>query len=178
MTSECPKCSRTIPDDSVYCSYCGRGLQPSARSTQVSVGGALMIVAATGSLLFFVLSLQALANIYDWYPLLVAQRWFIYDQVHAVLSFSGLLFGFSGAILSLTRKSYNWTMASTALCTLSGGATWILSMIIPHSDALQSFLYYFLPLFVTAFVGTVLISFRKAEFNNKPKRASQATEEE
>ncbi|MDH5449312.1 MAG: hypothetical protein OEX77_00225 [Candidatus Bathyarchaeota archaeon] len=137
-----------------------------------------MIVAATGSLLFFVLSLQALANIYDWYPLLVAQRWFIYDQVHAVLSFSGLLFGFSGAILSLTRKSYNWTMASTALCTLSGGATWILSMIIPHSDALQSFLYYFLPLFVTAFVGTVLISFRKAEFNNKPKRASQATEEE
>lgn len=178
MTSECPKCSRTIPNDSVYCPYCGCGIKPSARSIQVSVGGALIIVAATGSLIFFILSLQALANIYSWYPLLVAQHWFLYDQMHAVLSFSGLLFGFSGAILSLTRKSYNWTMASTALCTLSGGATWILSMIIPHSDALQSFLYYFLPLFATAFIGTVLILFRKAEFDNRSKMALQTTKEE
>lgn len=166
MVSECPKCGKTIPDDSVYCAYCGYGVKPSARSTQVSTGGTLMTVAAVASLIFFVLSIQALLNIYNWYPPLVAQGWFVYDQILTVFSFTGLVFGLSAAILSLTRKSYKWTMASSMLCTLSGGGAWIISMIIPHSNPVQSLLYYFLPLFTTSFIGTALIFFRKAEFNS------------
>lgn len=173
MVSECPKCGRTIPDDSVYCPYCGYGIKPSARSTQVSAGGALMIAAAVVSLIFFVLSFQALLNIYNWYPPLVAQGWFVYDQMLTVFSFTGLVFGLSAAILSLTRKSYKWTMASAVLCTLSGGSAWIISMIIPHSNAVQSLLYYFLPFAATSFIGTVLIFFRKAEFNNRPKNGQR-----
>jgi len=139
----------------------------------VSAGGALMIAAAVVSLIFFVLSFQALLNIYNWYPPLVAQGWFVYDQMLTVFSFTGLVFGLSAAILSLTRKSYKWTMASAALCTLSGGGAWIISIIIPHSNAVQSLLYYFLPFVATSFIGTVLIFFRKAEFNNRSKNGER-----
>lgn len=167
MISECAKCGKTIPDGSVYCPYCGYGIKPSARSTQVSTGGTLMIVAAVAYLVFFVLSFRALLNIYNWYPPLVAQSWFVYDQMFTIFSFIGLVFGLLAAILSLTRKSYKLTVASAVLCTLSGGGIWIVSLVIPHSDVVQSLLLYFFPLFATSFVGTVLIFFRKAEFNIK-----------
>lgn len=174
MVSRCTKCGRTIPEDSVYCPYCGYGMKPSASSTQVSVGGTLMIVAAITSLIFFVLSFRALLNIYTWYPPLVAQSWFVYNQMFTVFSFTGLLFGLSAAILSLTRKSHRWALVSALLCMLSGGGVWIISMIIPHSDVVLSLLLYFLPLFATSFIGTVLIFFRKAEFNSRPKNGERS----
>jgi len=164
MVAECPKCSRTIPVDSVYCPYCGHGIKPSARSTQVSVGGALMIAATMANFIFLVYALQALINIHSWYPALVAQFWFSYNQVFTVFFLTGVLSGLSATILSLTRKKYTWTMASSLLCTLSGGGAWTLSMIIPHSNMLQSLLYYFLPLLAAPSIGVVLIFSRKAEF--------------
>jgi RNA polymerase subunit RPABC4/transcription elongation factor Spt4 len=165
MVVECPKCGRTIPDDSVYCPYCGYGIKASARSAQVWAGGTLMIVGAVASLILFILSFYALSNIYNWYPPLVAQSWLVYDQLLTVFSFTGCLSGLPAATLSFTRKSYKWTMASSVLCTLSGSGAWIVSMIIPHSNPLQYLLYYFLPLFITPLTGTVLIFSRKAEFN-------------
>jgi hypothetical protein len=129
-----------------------------------------MIVAAVANLIFLVFSLRALANIYSWYPPLVAQVWFVYDQILTVFSFTGVLFGLSAALLSLTRKSYKWTIAFAVLCTFSGGGGWIMSMIIPHSNVVQSLLYYFLPLLTTPFIGTVLIFFRKSEFNSRSKK--------
>jgi hypothetical protein len=173
MVFECTKCGKTIPADSVYCPYCGHGMKPSARSTQVSVGGTLMIAAAGASLVFFVLSVRALLNIYQWYPALVAQSWFAYDQMFTFLSFTGLMSGLSAAILSLTRKNYNWTIASALLCTFSGGGVWIISLIIPHSNLLQSVLFYFLPLLAPSFVGTALIFFRKVEFKIMPKNVER-----
>lgn len=163
---ECPKCGRTIPDDSVYCLHCGRGIKKSARSSQVSAGGTLIIIAAVASSIIFILSFQAVLNIYTWYPPLVAQSFFIYDQMLTAFSFTGMLCGIPAAILSLTRKSYLLTMVFAVLCTFSGGCTWVISLIIPHSNLLLSLLYYFLPLFVTPFIGTMLILFRKAEFNS------------
>jgi hypothetical protein len=164
MVAECPKCSKTIPVDSVYCPYCGHGIKPPARSTQVSVGGALMIAATMANFIFLVYALQALINIHSWYPALVAQFWFSYNQIFTVFFLTGVLFGLSAIILSLTRKRYRWTMASSLLCTLSGGGAWIISMIIPHSNMLQSLLYYFFPLLAAPSIGVVLIFFRKAEF--------------
>lgn len=165
MVTNCPKCGKVIPDDSVYCAYCGYGIKPQARSAQVSVGGALFIAAAVTSLVLFVFSLYALLNIYNWYPVLVAQIWFIYDQMLTAFSFVGFLFGIFAAALSLTRKSYKLTIVFAVACTFSGGGSWVISMIIPNADLTQSLFYYFLPLFVTAFIGTLLISFKKAEFN-------------
>ncbi len=174
MVSECTKCGKTIPDDSVYCPYCGCGMKPSAKSTQVSVGGALMIIAAVTSLIFFVLSFRALLNVYTWYPPLVAQSWFVYNQVITVFSFTGLLFGLSAATFSLTRKSYRWTLVCALFCVLSGGGVWTVSMIIPHSDVVLSFLLFFLPLFATSSIGTVLIFFRKAEFSSRSRNGERS----
>ncbi len=121
-------------------------MKPSARSTQVSVGGALMIVATVANLIFFVFAFQAIINIHRWYPPLVAQIWFAYDQFLVMFFFTGLLFGLCTAVLSLSRKSYRWTLASAMLCMLSGGGAWIISMIVPHSSIVQSLVYYFFPL--------------------------------
>jgi len=161
---KCPRCSREVPDESVYCLYCGAGIQPSARTTRVSAAGALLIVASVASLIFLIQSLRALAQIYSWYPRSVAEDWILYDQMLAVFSLTGFTFGFSSALLSLYRKNYKWTMTSALLCTLSGLGAWLLSLIIPYSYAWYSFLFYFLPVFLTALIGTLLIYPRKAEF--------------
>jgi len=170
MVSVCPGCRRAIPGDSVYCPYCGRGIKPSAWSTHVSVAGALLIVATAASLIFLILSIQALLNIYSWYPPLVAQTWIVYDQMLTIFTFTGSLFGVFAAIFSLTRRSYRWAMTFAVLCTISGGNAWIISLILPHSNVVQSFLYYFLPLLAPSMIGTILIFFRKAEFNDNSKK--------
>jgi len=164
MVVKCPKCGRTAPDDSVYCPYCAYGLKPSAITVRVSAGGILALVAAVASLIFLTLSIRALLDIYSWYPQLVAQSWFIYDQMLTIFAFIGLLTALPAVVLSLRRKSYRWTIILMALCTISGGGAWITSMIIPDSKLLNSVLYYFLPVFLTPLVGTVLIYPRKAEF--------------
>jgi len=164
MVFKCPKCARTVPEDSVYCPYCGYGIKPSAKTTQVLAGGTLMIIAAVVSLIFFVLSIRALTQIYTWYPPEVAQGWIVYDQMLTIFSLTGFLFGFSAGILASIRINYRWTMASAMLCTLSGAGAWIISMIIPFANMWYSLFYYFLPMFTLPLVGTILIFPRKGEF--------------
>jgi RNA polymerase subunit RPABC4/transcription elongation factor Spt4 len=164
MVAKCPKCGRNVADDSVYCPYCGQGIKETARTTQVSVAGTLMIVAAVASLIFLILSIRALLQIYSWYPSGVAEGWIMYDLTLTVFSFAGFLFGFVGGIFSLTRRYYRLTIASAVLCTISGAGAWTVSMIIPFARTWYSLLFYFLPTFTTALVATVLIYRRKAEF--------------
>ena len=161
---KCPRCSREVPSDSVYCLYCGSGIQPNARTARVSAAGALLMVASVASLIILILSLRALVQIYSWYPRSVAEDWVIYDQMLAVLSLTGFAFGFSSALLSLFRRNYNWAMISAVSCTLSGGGAWLLSLVLPYSYAWNSFFFYFLPVFLTALLATMLIYPRKAEF--------------
>ncbi len=161
---KCPRCNQEVPDESIYCLHCGSGIQPTARTTRVSAAGALLIVASAASLIFLILSLRALVQIYSWYPRSVAEDWIIYDQMLAVFSLTGFAFGFSSALLSFSRRSYKWAMISAVSCTLSGGGAWLLSLIIPYSYAWNSFLFYFLPVFLTALTGTFLIYPKKAEF--------------
>lgn len=164
MNSKCPKCGENVADDSVYCPHCGHGIKPSARTSQVSAAGTLMIIAAVAGFIFFLVSVRALSQIYSWYPPTVAESWLVYDQMLTGFSFTGFLFGFLSGLLSLARRRYNLTMACAVLCTLSGAGAWTVSMIIPLANAWYSFLYYFLPAFTTALIGTVLIYPRKAEF--------------
>jgi len=164
MTSECAKCGRTVPDDSTYCPYCGYGLTPSARTNNVLIGGILIIVAIGASLIFSILSIYALMDIYRWYPRLVAQMWFPYDQLLAAFSLSELVFGLTAAALALSRRSYKWTMISAILCTLSGAGALISSIITPLAVWWISFFCYFLPLFLAPLAGTIIIYPRKGEF--------------
>lgn len=164
MVLKCPKCGKSLPDDVVYCSYCGRGIKQSARTSQVSAGGILLIVAAAASVVIFAQSVRALAMMYNWYPPDVAEAWAPYDQLVAVLTFVGLVFGFLAGALSLTRRSFRWTVVCAVLCTLSGASTWITSVIAPGANPVFSFFYFFLPLFIPALIGTLLIFPRKAEF--------------
>jgi hypothetical protein len=165
MAPKCPSCGHDLPDGSVYCLYCGRGIRPSARTTTVSAAGTLLIVAAVASLVFFMQSVQALAQIYGWYPSSVAEEWIVYDQGLAGFTLTGFVFGLAAGILSLARKSYRWTMSSAAACAFSGAGAWIISMIIPYANLRYSFLYYFLPVFLTALISVVLIFPRRAEFS-------------
>ncbi len=164
MISTCPKCGQNMPDDSVYCPYCGQGIKPTARTNQVSAAGTLMIVAAVALLVFLVLSLRALTQLYRWYPTEVADSWIIYNQILTCFSFAGCLFGFMSGLLFLARRNYEFSMSCAVLCTLSGAGAWTISSIIPFANALYSLLFYFLPAFTTALIGTLLTYSRKAEF--------------
>jgi hypothetical protein len=164
MSLTCPKCGRSVPEDSIYCPYCAHGLKPSARTPQVSAAGILMIAAAISSFILLILSINALAEIYTWVPRLVAQGWFIYGQSLAILSAVGFIAASTAAALSLKRKSYLWTVVSCLACTLLGLATFSVSVIIPDFNLKNSFFYYFLPLFLTPLIGTLLVLRRKHEF--------------
>jgi len=164
MSLVCSKCGRKVPDDSVYCPYCAHGLKPSAATPQVSAGGLLMIVTAIGSLTLLILSINALVQIYGWFPRLVAQKWFIFGQLLTVISFVAFVSAASTAALTLGRKNYRLTVISAFVCTFSGLATYAISVIIPDFNSMNSFIYYFLPLFVTPLIGTLLILKRKQEF--------------
>jgi hypothetical protein len=127
----------------------------------VSFAGALLIVVTVASLIFLVLAIQALSGIYSWYPPLVAQSWFVYDQAFSVLVSAGFLFGLLAAGFSLARKNYVWAMIFSALCACSACGALTISLIIP-----ASFLYYFMPLLLPSVVATILIFPKRAEFKS------------
>jgi hypothetical protein len=164
MSSTCPKCGRDVPGDSVYCPYCAHGLKPSAATRQVWAAGVLMIAVAISSLTLLILSINALVEIYTWVPRLVAQGWFIYGESLTFLSAVALISASTAAALSLKRKSYSWTVFSSFVCTFSGLATFAVSVIIPDFNLKNSFFYYFLPLFLTPLIGTLLVLRRSGEF--------------
>jgi hypothetical protein len=165
MAPKCPSCGRDVPEGSIYCLYCGRGIHQSARTTLVSAAGTLLIVAAVASLVFLIQSVQALAQIYGWYPSEVAEEWIVYDQALAGFTLTGFVFGLVAGVLSFARKGYRWTMLSAVACAFSGAGAWMISMIIPYANLRYSFLFYFLPMFLTALISVVLIFPREAEFN-------------
>jgi hypothetical protein len=123
-----------------------------------------MIAVAISSFILLILSINALVEIYAWVPSLVAQGWFIYDQSLTILSAVGLIAASAAAALSLKRRSYVWTVVSGLVCTLVGLATFAVSVIIPDFNLKNSFFYYFLPLFLTPLIGTLLVLRRKHEF--------------
>lgn len=164
MSLTCPKCGRKVPDDSIYCPYCARGLKPSAGTPQVSAGGILMIATSICSLTLLILSVNALVQIYNWVPRLVAQKWFIYGQLLTVMSVVAFVSAAVAAALTMKRKNYRLTIIAGFVCTFSGLAMYALSVIIPDFNPLNSFVYYFLPLFVAPLIGTLLILRRKQEF--------------
>jgi len=164
MSLICPKCGRKVPDDSIYCPYCARGLKPSARTPQVSAGGILMIATSICSLTLLTLSVNALVQIYNWVPRLIAQKWFIYGQLLTAISVVAFVSAAVAAALTMERKNYRLTIIAGFVCTFSGAATYAVSVIIPDFNPLNSFVYYFLPLFVAPLIGTLLILKRKQEF--------------
>jgi RNA polymerase subunit RPABC4/transcription elongation factor Spt4 len=164
MALTCPKCGRNVPDDAVYCPYCKHGLKPSASTLNVSVAGFLMLISATASLIIFLLSLDALLEIYSWYPQLIAQEWILYDQLFTGFSSITFIFGLVASILSLSRKSYPWFIVAGMLCTTVGGSVWVTSMLVPDYKLSSSFLYYFLPIFLPSLLGTLLVFPRRTEF--------------
>jgi len=175
MVLNCPKCSRTIPDDSVYCPYCGRGVKPWAKTIQVSVGSTLIMVTTGAALVLFALSIKALVQIYNWYPPSVAQNFIFYVQMLAFFTFTGFVFGLSTSTLSLLRRSYKWTMVSAVFCTLSSAVSWVMSLVVPASNWGTSLFSFFLPLLFPSLTGTILIFPKKAEFKREIRQSKKSS---
>jgi len=148
----------------------------SARIAYVYVASLMMIVATADSLIVFVLSVAALNGIYGWYPQLVAQQWFIYDQLFTVFSFIGMVSGGFATALVLSERSYMRAFSSAFVCTVSGASVLVLSLIQPLALWWETVLYYLLPFFAPSLTGAFLIylknpedrpSDRKEKFTNK-----------
>jgi hypothetical protein len=127
-----------------------------ARTAYTNIAGTLMIVATVGSMIIFILSVVALQGIYGWYPQLVAQQWFIYDQLLTAFSFLGLVFGALATALILSNRNHRGAVASAMACTLSGASTFVVTLIQPLAILWQSLLYFLLPLFIPSLTGTLL----------------------
>ena len=164
MVNECPKCGRSVPDDSVYCPYCGQGLTPPARTSQVYAASLLLLAACVSSGIFIILSTRALLYVSTWYPLLVAQTFYVYTRWLLVLSMGELISGGVCMLVSYNRVNHLWAVTSAAACTLCGGGIWAMTLVVPWYPLWSSIVYYFLPQFLPPLVGTLLLLPRKAEF--------------
>jgi hypothetical protein len=135
------------------------------RIVHVTVAETMMMVATLSSLVVFILSVVALLGIYGWYPSFVAQQWFIYDQLFAVFSFLGMMFGAFATSFMLSKKSCWAVVTSGTACTVSGAGVFVVSLIQPLALLWQAMTYYFLPLFIAPLIGTLIIYVRKDEKN-------------
>jgi uncharacterized BrkB/YihY/UPF0761 family membrane protein len=127
-----------------------------AKTPRTSNAVGLMIVATVASLAIFILSVYALQDIYRWYPPLVAQQWFIYDQLLTAFSLLELIFGALATTLIISKKSFRVSVALATICTLSGASSFIVTLIQPLAVLWMALIFYFLPLFITPLAGTIL----------------------
>ncbi len=164
MVQKCPKCGTESGDDAVYCSNCGLGLSPYARTFALSSAGGMLLLAAGASLVFLVLSVIALFNVYHWYPAFVAHAWFLYDELYAGFALAETVLGSVASVLTYLRRRYNLAFATAFCCMISGTGMLTTSLIQPLAVYWQSLLQYFLPLFLPPFIATLLIYYRKTEF--------------
>jgi hypothetical protein len=119
----------------------------------------LMIISSVWFLIMFVASVQALQGVYNWYPQFVAQSWFFYDELFAVFTLLGLLFGFLSAGSMLSNRNSTATLIIGILCVISGAALSITSLIAPLALLSKSILYYVLPSFLAPLIGTLLFRY-------------------
>ncbi len=164
MVQKCPKCGKESDDDAVYCSKCGFGFAPYARTFMLSSAGGMLLLAAVGGLVFLILSIIALYNIYHWYPAFVARGWFLYDELFAAFALSETFFGSVSSVLTLLRRRYHFAFATAFCCMISGTGLLTTSLIQPQAVFWQSLLLYFLPLFLPPLFATLLVYYRSAEF--------------
>jgi hypothetical protein len=127
-----------------------------SRTNFLFLSAVLIIISSVWFLIMFVASVQALQGIYSWYPQFVAQSWFIYDEIFAVFTLLGLLFGFLSAGSMVSNRNSTATLIIGVLCVISGAALSITSLIAPLALLSKSVLYYFLPSFLVPLAGMLL----------------------
>ena len=130
-----------------------------SRANFLFLSAVLMIFSSVWFLVMFVTSVQALQGIYGWYPQFVAQSWFIYDELFAVFTLLGLLFGFLSAGSMLANKNPTATLIIGILCVISGAGLSITSLVAPLAVLSKSILYYLLPSFLVPLTGTLLFRY-------------------
>ena len=133
----------------------GRG-RSFSRTDFLFLSAVLIIVSSVWFLIMFVKSVQALQGVYSWYPQFVAQSWFIYDELFAVFTFLGLLFGVLSAGSMLSERNPTAALIMGIICVISGAGLSITSLIAPLASLENSILYYILPSFLVPLAGTLL----------------------
>jgi hypothetical protein len=156
MTTQHMKHRRTASIGAAYRNYHPDTPDVAAKTAHTNNGSTLMIVATTASLVIFILSAYALQDIYRWYPRLVAQQWFIYDQLLTAFSLLELISGALATTLILSKRNFRVAVALATICTLSGASAFIVTLIQPLAVLWMALLFYFLPLFITPLAGTIL----------------------
>ena len=135
--------------------------EPSIVTNYLFAAAIMMIAGTVGFLVIFVDSVLAIRDVYYWYPQFVAQSWFIYDELFAIFTFLGLLFGSLSTSLMILRRNSNATMLLGLLCTVSGASVFVTSLIAPLAVLWKSILYYSLPLLLAPLVGMLLFYYTK-----------------
>jgi len=151
------KHSRTLFIEPPCCAFYPGRSDVTTKPAQTNSGSTLMIVATLASAVIFILSVFALQDIYRWYPRIVAQQWFIYDQLLTAFSVLGLVFGALTTSLVLSKKSWRAAVTFGIICTMSGLGAFIVTLIQPLAVLWESIVFFFLPLFVAPLAGTLMI---------------------
>jgi hypothetical protein len=164
MVRECPKCGTESDDNALYCTNCGFGLSPHARTDTLSSAAVLLLAAAGGSIVFLVLSVTALFSVFQWYPPFVAGELFFYDKLFTAFAFAESVFGVGASVLTFLRRRYRVAFVAAFCCMISATGLLTTSLIQPFAVLWQSVLFYFMPLFLPPLIATLLVYYRSAEF--------------
>ncbi len=130
------------------------------RAGYLFIAKTAMIAGTLGSFILLVISVVALQRIYQYYPQLVAQQWFIFDEAFAILTFLGVLFGLLSSLAS-SRTNLTVALITGVLSTASGAGVFVTSLVAPLAVLWRSMIFYFMPLFMAPLAGTLLAYYVK-----------------
>ena len=133
----------------------------------MQTAGTLLAGSMIGFLIIFILSVNALLTVFEWYPQFVAQQWFVYDQAVTAISFLGSMFGVLSTALIFLRRGSSLTVASALLCTICAASIVTVSLIQPQAILWETLVFFFTPLFIPSLVGSLIAYWRKEELNPK-----------
>ncbi len=133
----------------------------------LSSASVLLLMSVAGSVLFLVLSVNALLDVYQWYPPFVAGEWFLYDELFTLFALAGSIVGVVACTLTFLRQHYKIAFMATFGTLISATGLLTTSLIQPFAVLWQSILFYFLPLFLPSFAATLLVYYKAAEFEGK-----------
>ena len=151
----CPKCGKKLPDEAVYCLFCGTSIKKEKKRTGFPIAaGVLTIIASCICILVGILFIAAFAvETYGYYE--------VGYLVPGIFALIGFAFGLTAGILTLKRRTFPLAVIGIIFIMISAFLTFI-----PFSEYYPwtSGLLFGLPTLVLSILALIFTAISREEF--------------
>lgn len=158
MVLHCPRCGRRIPDDAMFCLYCGKSVRLERTGLPLA-GGVLVIISSSISILAGVL----FALIYLMSGTYMSSQYYSSYPTLSFFSFLGFISGLYGGIHAIKRESYSSAMGGTVMMILMSIIFSMIGSAAPYSSGFVTVIFS-CPIIILSLLGGAFVASKKKEF--------------